>query len=50
MTELLVSTKKGLFALAGEPGGDWEIVARAFAGEPSTTRCVTPARGGCWQR
>ncbi|MGB0097120.1 MAG: hypothetical protein WBP81_31840, partial [Solirubrobacteraceae bacterium] len=34
MPELLVSTKKGLFALSGEPGGDWEIVARAFAGEP----------------
>ena len=34
MTELLVSTKKGLFALSGEPGGDWKIVARAFAGEP----------------
>ncbi len=34
MTELLVSTKKGLFALSGEPGGDWEIIARAFAGEP----------------
>src|ERR1035437_5265158 len=34
MTELLVSTKKGLYALAGEPGGDCEIVARAFAGEP----------------
>ncbi len=29
-----MSTKKGLFALSGEPGGDWEIVARAFAGEP----------------
>ena len=34
MTELLVSTKKGLLALSGKPGGDWEIVARAFAGEP----------------
>ncbi len=34
MTELLVSTKKGLFVLLGEPGGDWEIVARVFAGEP----------------
>lgn len=34
MTELLVSTKKGLFALSGEPGGRWEIVARAFTGEP----------------
>jgi photosystem II stability/assembly factor-like uncharacterized protein len=33
MTELLVSTKKGLFALAGEPGGPFEIVDRAFAGD-----------------
>src|SRR4051794_12264136 len=34
MTELLVSTKKGLFVLRGEPGADFEVVARAFAGEP----------------
>jgi hypothetical protein len=34
MTELLVATKTGLFAVSGEPDGDWEIVARAFAGEP----------------
>ncbi len=33
MTELLVATKKGLFALAGAPGGPFEIVDRAFAGE-----------------
>jgi photosystem II stability/assembly factor-like uncharacterized protein len=34
MTEVLVGTKKGLFALEGEPGGDFEVTARAFAGEP----------------
>jgi hypothetical protein len=34
MTELLVGTKKGLFALEGEPGGEFELGARAFAGEP----------------
>ena len=34
MAELLVSTKKGLFVLDGEPGGDFEITTRAFAGEP----------------
>lgn len=34
MTELLVGTKKGLFALEGEPGSKFHIGARAFAGEP----------------
>jgi photosystem II stability/assembly factor-like uncharacterized protein len=34
VTELLVSTKKGLFVLEGEPGGQFELTARAFAGEP----------------
>ena len=34
MTEILVGTKKGLFALEGEPGGKFEITARAFPGEP----------------
>ena len=34
MTELLVGTKKGLFALQGDNGGAFEISARAFAGEP----------------
>jgi photosystem II stability/assembly factor-like uncharacterized protein len=33
MTELLVGTKKGLFALQGDDG-EFEITARAFAGEP----------------
>src|SRR3954465_10933698 len=37
MTELLVSTKKGLFVLEGDPAGGGEpfrVSARAFAGEP----------------
>jgi hypothetical protein len=34
VTELLVGTKKGLFVLNGEPGGEFEVTARAFAGEP----------------
>lgn len=34
MTELLVGTKKGLFALEGDPGGGFAVTARAFAGEP----------------
>jgi len=34
MTELLVGTKKGLFALQGDNGASFEISARAFAGEP----------------
>jgi hypothetical protein len=33
MTELLVGTRKGLFALAGEPGEPFEVTARAFAGQ-----------------
>ena len=34
MTELLVGTKKGLFVLEGDPGGELEVSARAFAGQP----------------
>jgi photosystem II stability/assembly factor-like uncharacterized protein len=34
MTELLVGTRKGLYALEGEPGGPFAVTARAFAGEP----------------
>jgi photosystem II stability/assembly factor-like uncharacterized protein len=34
MTELLVGTKKGLFALEGEPGAEFEIRTRAFEGQP----------------
>jgi photosystem II stability/assembly factor-like uncharacterized protein len=33
MTELLVGTRKGLFALEGDPGGRFEVTARAFPGE-----------------
>ena len=33
MTELLLGTRKGLFALEGEPSGPFEVTARAFAGE-----------------
>jgi len=34
MTEVLVGTKKGLFALDGAPGAGFGVSARAFAGEP----------------
>jgi photosystem II stability/assembly factor-like uncharacterized protein len=34
MTELLVGTKKGLYALEGEPGTPFTVTARAFPGEP----------------
>ena len=34
MTELSVGTKKGLFVLEGDPGADFGVCARAFAGEP----------------
>jgi hypothetical protein len=33
MTELLVGTRKGLFALEGDAGGPFDVVARAFPGE-----------------
>jgi photosystem II stability/assembly factor-like uncharacterized protein len=33
MTELLIGTRKGLFALEGEPGDAFDVTARAFAGE-----------------
>lgn len=33
MTELLVGTRKGLFVLGGEPGGPFDVAARAFAGQ-----------------
>ena len=34
MTELLVGTRKGLLVLEGEPGAEFEVKARPFAGEP----------------
>jgi photosystem II stability/assembly factor-like uncharacterized protein len=34
VTEVIVGTKKGLFALEGSPGDAFTVTARAFAGEP----------------
>ena len=45
MTELLLGTKKGLFALEGPPGGPFEVTARAFAGEPVEYAMRDPASG-----
>ena len=45
MTEVLVGTKKGLFFLHGEPGGEFEITARAFAGEPVDFATRDPRSG-----
>jgi hypothetical protein len=45
MTELLVGTKKGLFALRGEPGAAFEVGARAFAGEPVEYAIRDPRSG-----
>jgi hypothetical protein len=44
MTEILVGTKKGLFALQGD-GGPFEITARAFAGEPVEFAIRDPRSG-----
>jgi photosystem II stability/assembly factor-like uncharacterized protein len=45
VTEVLVGTKKGLFALQGDPGGPFEITARAFAGEPVEFAVRDPRSG-----
>ncbi len=45
MTELVVGTKKGLFVLEGEPGGPFQVTARAFAGEPVDYACRDPRSG-----
>jgi hypothetical protein len=45
VTELLVGTKKGLFALEGPPGGPFEVTARAFAGEPVEYAMRDPRTG-----
>jgi hypothetical protein len=45
MTELLVGTKKGLFALEGEPGAPFEITGRAFAGDPVEYAIRDPRSG-----
>jgi photosystem II stability/assembly factor-like uncharacterized protein len=40
-----VGTKKGLFVLEGEPGGPFEVRARAFAGEPIDYAVRDPRTG-----
>jgi hypothetical protein len=45
MTELLLGTKKGLFALEGEPGGAFDVSARAFAGDPVEYAIRDPRSG-----
>ena len=45
MTELLVGTKKGLFLLEGEPGSEFALSTRAFAGEPVDFATRDPRTG-----
>jgi photosystem II stability/assembly factor-like uncharacterized protein len=45
MTELLVGTKKGLFVLEGSATEGFEVVARAFAGEPVEYAVREPSSG-----
>jgi photosystem II stability/assembly factor-like uncharacterized protein len=45
MTELLLGTKKGLFALEGEPGAPFEVTGRAFAGDPVEFAIRDPRSG-----
>jgi photosystem II stability/assembly factor-like uncharacterized protein len=45
VTELLLGTRKGLFVLDGEPGGEFEPRARAFAGQPVEYAMRDPRTG-----
>jgi len=45
MTELIVSTKKGLFVLDGEPGEPFAVTTRAFAGDPVEYALRHPTSG-----
>ena len=45
MTELLIATKKGLFAYEGEPGSRYRRTARAFAGDPVEYAVRDPRSG-----
>jgi photosystem II stability/assembly factor-like uncharacterized protein len=45
MTELLLGTRKGLFVLEGEPGSEFEVKARAFAGDPVEYAIRDPRSG-----
>ena len=45
MTELLIGTRKGLFVLEGDAGGQFEVTARAFAGQPVEYATRDPRTG-----
>src|SRR3954447_24289116 len=45
VTELSVGTKKGLFVLEGDPGGEFAVSERAFAGEPVEYALRDPRSG-----
>jgi photosystem II stability/assembly factor-like uncharacterized protein len=45
VTELSVGTKKGLFVLEGDPGGEFAVSQRAFAGEPVEYALRDPRSG-----
>jgi photosystem II stability/assembly factor-like uncharacterized protein len=45
VTELVLGTKKGLFTLRGDPSAGFEVVARAFAGEPVEYATRDPRNG-----
>ena len=45
MTELLVGTRKGLFVLEGEPGSEFDVTGRAFAGDPVEYALRDPRSG-----
>src|SRR6476659_7490244 len=45
VTELSVGTKKGLFLREGEPGGEFAVSGRAFAGEPVEYALRDPRTG-----
>lgn len=45
MTELLIATKKGLFAYEGAPGSGYTRTARAFAGDPVEYATREPRSG-----
>jgi photosystem II stability/assembly factor-like uncharacterized protein len=45
MTELMVGTKKGLYVLEGEPGSEFTVKTRAFAGEPVEYALRDPRSG-----
>ena len=45
MTEVIVGTKKGLFVIEGDPGGQFTVQTRDFAGEPVEYACRDPRTG-----